>query len=458
MSDFGHLFCERTLSLNLFVVGYQSVMIVARMLLAGQTEQTNVNMDRKIPSKERRKMMMRRWGRTGGIIMGAIIIVCMVIRMAGDKVDLKGLELSAADVGDIQVTVTASGNVVPEYQEIIVSPINTRIVEIYKKTGDAVDEGTPLLRLDLQTAETDYKKGLDDEQMRRLQLQKLKITQNTQLTDMKLKIKVAQMALNSKRMELRNERYLDSIGSGTTDRVRQAELDYNTAQLELEQLKKQYENSIKAADAEYRVQQLDLEMFCKGLAEIKRTLDDAKIRSPRKAVLTYINSSRGAQISQGEQVAIVSDLSSFKAECSIADGYGNHIAVGSKVKMRTGNRQLDGTISNVNPQTKNGMMDFTVCFDDPSNRLLRSGLKMEVYVVTSEIRNVMRIRCGSFYKGPGGYDLFVKEGDCLVARHVTLGEANYDYIEVKDGLKTGEEVVISDMEKYKGKSKMNINI
>lgn len=457
MSEIGHLSCGRTVLENMFTTGYQRITLVAQILPMEKAEQANVNMDREIPSKEKRKMMMRRWVRTGGVVMGAIIIVCIVIRMAGNKVDLKSLELSAADVGDIQVTVTASGNVVPEYQEIIVSPINTRIVEIYKKTGDAVDEGTPLLRLDLQTAETDYKKGLDDEQMRRLQLQKLKITQNTQLTDIKLKIKVAQMALNSKQMELRNERYLDSIGSGTTDRVRQAELDYNTAQLELEQLKKQYENSIKAADAEYRVQQLDLEMYCKGLAEIKRTLDDANIRSPRKAVLTYINNSIGAQIQQGDQVAIVSDLSSFKAECSIADGYGNHLAVGGKVQIRTGNRQIGGTISNVNPQTKNGMMDFTVCFDDPSDKLLRPGLKMEVYVVTSEKRDVMRIRCGSFYKGLGAYDLFVKDGSRLVSRHVTLGEASYDYIEVTGGLKTGEEVVISDMEKYKGKSKININ-
>lgn len=123
------------------------------------------------------------------------------------------------------------------------------------------------MRLDLQTAETDYRKGLDEKQMRRLKLKKLDVDQNTRLTDLKMKIRVAEMALNSKKMQLRNEQYLDSIGSGTTDRVRQAQLDYNTARLELEQLNQQYDNEKKAAAAEYRVQQLDIEMFCKGLAE-----------------------------------------------------------------------------------------------------------------------------------------------------------------------------------------------
>ena len=44
------------------------------------------------------------------------------------------------------------------------------------------------------------------------------------------------------KVELRNEQYLDSLGSGTTDKVRQAELSYNVAQLEYEQLQQQYAN------------------------------------------------------------------------------------------------------------------------------------------------------------------------------------------------------------------------
>lgn len=399
---------------------------------------------------------MRRWLRIGGIAAAVVAAIIIVVRIAGGSVDKNNITLSKAEIGDLQVSVTASGNVVPEYQEIITSPINTRIVEIYKKAGDTVDEGTPLLRLDLQTAETEYRKGLDDEQMRRLQLQKLRISQNTQLTDMKMRIRVARMALNSKRMQLRNERYLDSIGSGTTDRVRQAELEYNTAQLELEQLGKQYENGVKAAEAEYKVQELDLQMFRKSLAETKRTLDDAKIRSPRHAVLTYINNSIGAQIAQGMQVATVSDLSTFKVECQIADGYSDRMAVGSRVLVRTGKKQLQGTISTLNPQAKNSMMDFTVRLDNPSDKLLRPGLKVEVYVMTAEKPNVLLIKSGPYYQGAGKYKLFVREGDRLVSRDVELGDANYDYVEVRSGIKQGEEVVVSNNEKFKGKNTIRI--
>ena len=61
------------------------------------------------------------------------------------------------------------------------------------------------------------------------------------------------MKLDRMKVELRNEQYLDSLGSGTTDKVRQAELSYNVAQLEYEQLQQQYANEKEVLAAEYQV-------------------------------------------------------------------------------------------------------------------------------------------------------------------------------------------------------------
>ena len=79
--------------------------------------------------------------------------------------------------------------------------------------------------------------------------------------------------------------------------------------------------------AEYQVQELDFSMFQKTLAETKRTLDDAQVRSPWKAILTYINNQIGAQVPEGTQIAVISDLSHFKVEGEIADTYGDRVAV-----------------------------------------------------------------------------------------------------------------------------------
>ena len=415
-------------------------------------------MDREIPKAVRNKERNKKIIRYGGIGVASIVVISVLISLMRTGVKTKDLVLSTVDKGTIEVSVSASGKVVPAFEEIINSPINTRIVEIYKKGGDSVDVGTPILKLDLQSVETDYKKLLDEEQMRSYKLDQLRVNNQTKLNDLSMKIKVSAMQLNRKKVELRNAQYLDSLGSGTTDKVRQAELSYNVAQLEYEQLKQQYDNEKEVLAAEYKVQELDFSIFRKGLAEMKRTLDDAQVRSPRKAILTYINNQIGAQVSQGSQLAVISDLSHFKVEGEIADTYGDRVAAGGKAIVKIGSDKLEGTVSSVTPLSKNGVISFTVQLNEDNNRRLRSGLKTDVYVMNAVKEDVMRIANASYYVGRGEYDLFVRDSDKeIVKRKVQLGDSNFEFVEVISGLQPGDQVVVSDMSQYKNKNKLKLN-
>lgn len=415
-------------------------------------------MDREIPKEVRNKERNKKIIRYGGIGVASVIVISVLISFMRTGVKTKDLVFSTVDKGTIEVSVSASGKVVPAFEEIINSPINTRIVEIYKKGGDSVDIGTPILKLDLQSVETDYKKLLDEEQMRSYKLNQLRVNNQTKLNDLAMKIKVSAMQLNRKKVELRNEQYLDSLGSGTTDKVRQAELSYNVAQLEYEQLEQQYDNEKEVLAAEYKVQELDFSIFRKGLAEMKRTLDDAQIRSPRKAILTYINNQIGAQVSQGSQLAVISDLSHFKVEGEIADTYGDRVAAGGKAIVKIGSEKLEGTVSSVTPLSKNGVISFTVQLNEDNNRRLRSGLKTDVYVMNTVKEDVMRIANASYYVGRGEYELFVRNSDKeIVKRKVQLGDSNFEFVEVASGLQPGDQVVVSDMSNYKNKNKLKLN-
>lgn len=414
-------------------------------------------MDREIPKEVRNKERNKKIIRYGGIGVASVIVISVLISFMRTGVKTKDLVFSTVDKGTIEVSVSASGKVVPAFEEIINSPINTRIVEIYKKGGDSVDIGTPILKLDLQSVETDYKKLLDEEQMRSYKLNQLRVNNQTKLNDLAMKIKVSAMQLNRKKVELRNEQYLDSLGSGTTDKVRQAELSYNVAQLEYEQLEQQYDNEKEVLAAEYKVQELDFSIFRKGLAEMKRTLDDAQIRSPRKAILTYINNQIGAQVSQGSQLAVISDLSHFKVEGEIADTYGDRVAAGGRAIVKIGNEKLEGTVSSVTPLSKNGVISFIVQLNEDNNKRLRSGLKTDVYVMNAVKEGVLRLANASYYVGRGEYELFVQDSkDEIVKRKVQLGDSNFEYVEVVSGLKPGDKVVVSDMSSYKNKNKLKL--
>ena len=414
-------------------------------------------MDREIPKEVRQKERNKKIIRYGIGVVAGVALLSVLISLMRTGVKEKDLVFSTVDQGTIEVSVSASGKVVPAFEEIINSPINTRILEVYRKGGDSVDVGTPILKLDLQSTETEYRKLLDEEQMRDYKLQQLKVNNETKLKDLAMQVKVKEMTLNRMKVELRNERYLDSIGSGTTDKVRQAELSVNVAQLELEQLRQQYENEQEVLAAEYKVQELDFSIFRKGLAEMKRTLDDAQVRSPRKAILTYINDQIGVQVAQGEQIAIISDLSHFKVEGEIADTYGDRVAAGGKAIVKIGSEKLEGVVNSVTPLSKNGVIAFTVQLQDDSNRRLRSGLKTDVYVMNAVKEDVLRLANASYYVGRGEYDLFVRtsEGE-LQKRKVQLGDSNFEYVEVVSGLEPGDQVVVSDMSQYKNKNKLKI--
>lgn len=413
-------------------------------------------MDREISKEQRNREKRRMWMKWGGMVVVGIAAVIALMQLMQESLHERDIVFSVVDEGSIDVSVSASGKVVPAFEEIINSPINSRILEVYKKGGDSVEVGTPILRLDLLSAETDYKKQLDEVQMNELKLEQLRIQNRSKLSEMEMQLKVSRMELNRKAVELRNEQYLDSLGAGTTDKVRQVELDYNVSKLKLEEDEQKFINEQATADADLKVKELELNIARKTLAETKRTLDDARIKAPRKAILTYVNTDIGAQVAQGEKVAIVSDLSHFKIEGEIADTYGDRIAAGSRAIVKVGKEELAGTVTDVTPLSKNGVMSFSVRLEQDNHKRLRSGLKTDVYVLTAVKDSVMRIANGSYYVGPGEYELFVRSGNELLKRKVQLGDSNYELVEVVGGLKPGDQVVVSDMSNYKNKKKMKL--
>ena len=386
----------------------------------------------------------------GGIITGLVFIL-------DSGLDQSKIQFATAEKATLESSVSASGKIVPLYEQALVSPVATRIMEVYCDEGDSVQAGQSLLRLDLESAETERRRLADELSMRNIELEQTALNNETYLTDLEMKIKTKEMAVNHLKAEVANERRLDSIGSGTGDKIREAELAYSTGLLELEQLKIQLMNEKKAHAASYKSKQLEESISQRNLIEMERTLDNAKIKSPKSGTVTYLNKALGTSIGAGERLAVVSDLSHFKVSAEIPEGNAGKLSVGSAVKVRFNRQTLEGHISSISPQSQNGMVDFNVLLDDDSDKRLRSGLRTELNVVYDVRDEVVRIPNGQYFQGPGDYYLFVKVSpDKMERRSVSLGDSNFDFVEVKSGISPGEEVVISDMSDFKNKKSITL--
>lgn len=196
-------------------------------------------MDREIPKEERMRARRKSWMKIAAVVVCVIAVFAVIFASLRKSVKMSDIKFSDVERSSIETSVSASGKVVPAFEEIINSPISTRIVEVYCQSGDSVLEGTPLLRLDLQSAETELNKLTDEMNMKRLAMEQTRLNIATYLRNLEMQIKVKEMSVNRLEAEVQNERRLDSLGSGTGDKVREAELAYNTGKLELQQLRQQ---------------------------------------------------------------------------------------------------------------------------------------------------------------------------------------------------------------------------
>ncbi len=414
-------------------------------------------MDKKIDSNILRTERRIRWIKRGVIVAVAVMAVSAGLWMIGTSVNRRDLFIATVDNGPLEITVPASGRVVPAYEEIVNSPVTTRILRVYAQPGDTVKAGTPLLQLDLEQEETALNKLMDSRVMGQQELEQLRINNHTLLSDLEMQIEVNEMQVNRLAVEVANERRLDSIGSGTGDRVRQAETAYATAVLQLKQLRIKLDNERMRTAAAEQVQQLGMSSVDKDIALKQRTLEQGRIPAPNDGIITYLMSELGSQVNAGERVAVVSDLSRFKISADVPEGNSNKVEIGAEVNVRIGNTVIHGNVTNITPQAKAGVVSFMVRLDDPCNSRLRSGLRTDLYVTYGYKDNVTRLPSGTYFKGPGDYELFVMDGDNrLVKRLVKLGDSNRDYVEVVGGLVAGDRVVVNDMERYRTKKELKI--
>lgn len=414
-------------------------------------------MDRKIPKEVQRKQMGLRLLKIAGVAVAVVLAALAVVSLSRDSVYEKHLEICTVTRGSIETSVTASGEVHPAFEEVINSPISSRIIEVYKQLGDTVSVGTPLLSLDLENTLNNYRNMLDEKEIKQQQLTQLRLNNATSLENQKMSIAIAEIEFERLQTELRNERYLDSIGSGTADRVRQAELAVATAQMRLNQQRTQLANDTRIKESDIRVRELEYNIFEKKLSEMKRTLDEARILSPRVATLTFINNQIGARVSAGERIAVISDLSNFKIAAQISDAMAEYVKVGKRVIVAVGKEKMEGVISNVSPKSNNGIINFDVALKESNHARLRQGLRTDVYIMNEIHDDVLRISNRSYYIGPGEYKMYVKNGSGEVElRKVRLGVSNYDFVQVEEGIAEGEEVVVSDMHEYAGKDRIKL--
>jgi HlyD family secretion protein len=397
-----------------------------------------------------------------GVVVGAIAVFLLAITVWGVRATLKvsisknEITTAIVDEGSVENTLNATGEVLPEFEEILTSPINASIKSVVIDAGNKVKAGQSILALDKSAAQTEFERTNFQMQSKRNEISKLKLDLNKSFFDIQSNNNVKQLRIASLADAVENAKRLFKAGGGTREGIEQAELNLKVAQLEKKQLENEIKSKQQTMQIEIKEAEIALAIQNNDLHELQRKLQLASVVATRSGVVTYVNKNIGATVKEGEALARIADLGSFKVNGSISDSYMDQLHNGMPVIVRINDKQFKGHVFNVYPSVQNSIVTFDVQLDERNTKQLRPNMKVDVYLITDVHSKAMRVANGPAFKGTADQDIFVLNNGKAERRSVHLGLSNFDFVEIKDGVKPGDVVITSDMSEYKNAKELTI--
>jgi HlyD family secretion protein len=219
---------------------------------------------------------------------------------------------------------------------------------------------------------------------------------------------------------------------------------------------KLHEATIASRNVEQRVRATQLTGQAAGAqADIANAgVDALTVRAPMDGQLTALDAEVGQSKGQGAVLAQVNSADRFKLTALVDEFYLGHMSVGQESLFTIDGHGFKAKVAKVYPQVSNGTFKVDLHFDGSAPGDIHVGQAIDLKVELGGASQAMIVANGPFYQDTGGNWAFVvaPDGSHAERRNIRLGRRNPDYVEVVDGLKPGEKVIVSG---YEGFQKMD---
>ena len=409
--------------------------------------------EEEVTARKKRKTIV-----VASILIAVLIAAVMLVRSSlSFAVKKSVITTTVVERGDIENTITASGEILPEFEATITSPINASVQKVIIDAGSKVKSGESILMLDKSASQTEFEKLKFQLASKENEIKKLKLELDKSFYDIKSSNDIKQLRINSLEADVENAKRLFKAGGGTRESIEQAELNLKVAKLEKQQLENEIKSKQQTMQVEMREAEIAAAIQANDLHELERKLQLANIVASRNGVVTWVNKNLGTAIHEGDALARIADLGSFKVQGSISDTYLDQLHNAMSAIIRINETQLRGTVVNIQPSVQNGIVSFVIQLGEQNNQLLRPNMKVDVFLVTAARKNVLRVANGPAFRGASSQDIFVLNQGKAERKTVHTGMTNFDYVEVLDNLKPGDVIITSDMSAYKNTKELTIN-
>ncbi|WP_447886110.1 efflux RND transporter periplasmic adaptor subunit [Serratia fonticola] len=333
--------------------------------------------------------------------------------------------------GDIEKTVLATGILKPALQVSVGAQVNGQLQKLYVKQGDRVTRGQLLAEIDPTLQQNALRKS------------------EAALQSAEAQKQVTQATLKQYQLELKRQQKLDRDGSGVKSDLEKAQAQFQTQVAQL-----------KVNDAQIVQAQMELETA-------KANLGFTRIVAPIDGEVLGIVTKEGQTIVSSQTVPtilVLADVDTMTVHTRISETDILKVRVGQPLwfyvvadpKQRY--ESVMGSIQEApsdalredNPSSSSNQQASAVYYSGVfaianSKRLLRTSMTAQVFIITEQAKNALRVPVAAFgeQQGKDRYQVQVMNGKQLESRWVRIGLNDRQFAEVKEGLKEGDRVVLA---------------
>ncbi len=405
-------------------------------------------MDIQRPSNARAKRIRR-------IIYAAIALVSITgvtygvtrLRPAAPAVDKAAIWTDEVKRGPMIRDVRGVGTLVPVDIRWIPAQTDSRVDLIVLHPGAIVKPDSiilelsdPILQRETLDAEYQLKAAQAD-------LESLKVQINSELLNQKSFTAAVRSDYEQAKLQHEVDEKLraEGIGAEVTAKLSKVKAEQLAIRLKLEE--DRTKNAEDSAAARLQAQQSHVDQQ-RALYDLKRSeLNSLHVRAGIEGVLQLVPVDVGQHVTPSTNLARVADPKHLKAEIKIPETQAKDITIGQPATVDTRNGILKGQVSRIDPSVQNGTVTVDVLFTEPLPNGARPDLSVDGTIELENLKDVLYVGRPVHGQSDSTIGLFkiVEDGSEGLRVSVKLGKSSVNAVEIRQGLKVGDKVILSDM-------------
>jgi HlyD family secretion protein len=407
-----------------------------------------IYMDIQRPSNARAKKIRRIVYATVAILLvGGVTFGLSRLRPAAPSVDRATIWPDEVKRGPMVREVRGLGTLVPEDIRWIPAQTDSRVDRWVLRPGAIVKPGSiimelsdPTLQREALDAEFQLKGAEADYANLRVQVDSELMNQKATEAGVRSEYEQAKI-----QHEVDAKLFKEGLAAEVVERLSRVKEQQLAIRVQLEGDRTRI--ATDSANARLAAQQAKIDEQ-KALYQLKKSqLDALHVRAGIDGVLQLVPVEVGQHVTPGTNLARVADPKKLKAEIKIAETQAKDVVPGQKASIDTRNGIVGGHVSRIDPSVVNGTVTVDVTIDDPLPLGARPDLSVDGTVTLENLKDVLYVGRPVHGQAESTIGIFkiIDDGSEAVRVNVKLGRSSVNTIEIVDGLKVGDKVILSDM-------------